>query len=99
MINKENLFKFKKDSNERTLSENIVAKAYYHLKVLKVDEDKNIGAIETVLLIEGFIKPNEDYEYKKYNKKFLFFNYTEEQTYNSLILEMAENYLKSKNIL
>lgn len=89
----------KKDSKDRTLSENILFQAYYYINFLNVNDNKYLGAIETILVLEDFIKPGQTYEYKKYNKKFLFWNYTETQTYKSLMLEMAEKYLKSRNIL
>lgn len=98
-MNKNTEIIFKKDYNERTLSENIITQAYYYLKYLNVNDNKYVGAIEAILVLDGFIKPGENYEYKTYNKKFLFINYTETQSYKSLMIEMAEKYLKDKEIL
>jgi hypothetical protein len=93
------LSQFKKSYEDRTVAENIISEAYYKLKVEDPLDRRLLGAIEATLITEGYMESGKEFDYKSIEKKILFIKYEEKETYNSLIIRRAEEYLKDKGVI
>lgn len=57
---------------------------------------RRMGAIETILILNGIIDPGATFNYKSIKKKFFFMIFNIPQSYTDYILDLAENFLKEK---
>jgi hypothetical protein len=94
---------FKKDYEERTHAENIIVQGLYYVEYVldgsSKDELRYLGAIEAVLVLEKFLKPDNKFNYKEKENKFLFFTFKTKESYRDVILRNAKEYLKQKGVL
>lgn len=97
------LSQFKKDYEERTHAENIIVQGLYYIEYVLLngskDELRYLGAIEAVLVLDGFLKPGNKSNYKEKESKFLFFTFKTKESYRDVILRNAKEYLKQKGVL
>lgn len=87
----EYLSQFKKTYKERTIAENVIINSLYNLEFLCVykNELRFLGGIETVLVLNGKLNPNEPL--KDSIKKG--------ENYRSLVIRLGKEYLKEKSII
>lgn len=94
---------FKRPYEERTHAENIIVQGLYYVEYVlggsSKDELRYLGAIEAVLVLEKFLKPDNKSNYKEKENKFLFFTFKTKESYRDVILRNAKEYLKQKGVL
>jgi len=94
---------FKRPYEERTHAENIIVQGLYYIEYVldgsSKDELRYLGAIEAVLVLEDFLKPDNKFNYKEKENKFLFFTFKTKENYRDVILRNAKEYLKQKGVL
>lgn len=97
---KENFLKeFKKDYNQRTLSESILVDALLKTEGYGSTNNRYFGAMEAILLLEGFLKPGQDFDYKNKEEKLFFMNIDSKESYGEHMTRITKEYLKSKGVL
>lgn len=89
---------FLKTHEERTKSEKIIVDCLYHLELKNSENARYLGAIEGVLLMEGFLKSG-DFNFKEKEEKFLFMTFKTKESYREYMIRYAKNFLKERNIL
>lgn len=98
---KKYLSQFKKSYEQRSQAESIIAQGLYFLEYQNIETQqlRYLGALEATMVMEGFIDPGDKFIYQETEKKFLFFKYTEKESYRNLVIRKAKEYLKSKGVL
>lgn len=94
--------RFKKPYEERTTAENIIVEGLRETLFIggtTTREARYLGAIEAILVIEGFLKPGQKWNYEKKEYKFLFWKYSEKESYKTLIIRLGEKYLTEKGVM
>jgi len=95
------LSQFKKPYEERSHAEKIICQALYFIEYQNIESNvlRYLGAIEAVLVMEKFLDPADKFNYEEKEKSFLFIKYKEKESYKSVIIRKAKDYLKQHNVL
>lgn len=78
--------KFKKPYDKRTVAEKIMCENYFYINFSGKNDMRRYGALESILIIKGYIKAGEEGFYKK-------------DGYKETITKLTEKYLTDRDIL
>lgn len=92
------LKQFKKDYKQRTLSESILVDALLKAETYG-DNNRYFGAMEAILLVEGYLKPGQNFDLENKKEKVLFMNIDTKESYGEHMIRITKEYLKTKGVL
>jgi len=90
---------FKKEYKDRTISENILIEALFKVEVLLSLDNRYLGAMEAILILEGALGPGVSLKFQEKEEKFLFIKYKTRETYREHIIRLSKLFLKERGIL
>ena len=90
---------YKKPYSERTISESILVDCLYEVEFIGSVSLRYFGAMESALVIEKFIDRGKPFDFLKEKQKFMFMNFTKDETYNNFIIRKSKEFLKERGII
>ena len=95
----EYLSQFRKPYSERTKSENILVESLYYIEFVGSTDNRFLGAMESILILNDQLKVGTPFDYKEKEYKFLFMSFKSKETYKEIITRLSKEFLLKNDVL